>query len=122
MSIDLMTGAFGRSRFLLEAVTDFKFFEPPTPRIHVRIARVVEIEGYLFLGKRIVAPSPATRIKMGATVLIVSHRFSLLPFHLSLPSPFTAPWLTLLFIPPLLSFLHRPMLVTQGTTPGWKAP
>jgi hypothetical protein len=63
------------------------------------------MEGYLFLGKQIITPSPATRIKLSATVLIVSRRFSLLLSHLSLPSPFTAPWLTPLFMPPLLSLL-----------------
>jgi hypothetical protein len=98
------------------------FFELPTSRIRVRIARVVETEGYLFLGKQIIAPSLATRIKMDATVLIVSHHFSLLPFHLPLPSPFTVSWLTPLFMPPLLSLLRQPMPMTRGTTLGWKAP
>jgi hypothetical protein len=59
---------------------------------------------------------------MGATVLIVSRGFSLLPSHLLLPSPFTVPWLTSLFIPLLLSLLCRSMLTTRGTTQGWKAP
>jgi hypothetical protein len=94
------------------------FFELSTPRIRVQIARVVETKGYLFLGKRNVAPSPATHIKLSATVLIVFHHFLLLPSYLPLPSPFTAPWLTSLFIPPLL---HRPTSMTQGMTPGRKA-
>jgi hypothetical protein len=38
-------------------------FSSPTLRICVQIARVVETENYLFLGKRIIAPSPATSIK-----------------------------------------------------------
>jgi hypothetical protein len=98
-----------------------KFFKLRTPQLREWIARVVEMEGYLFLGKRIIAASPATRIKMGTTVLIASHRFSLLPFHLPLPSPFIASWLTPLFTPMPLSLLHRPTPVTRGTTPRWKA-
>jgi hypothetical protein len=58
--------------------------------------------------------------KVGTTVHIVSRHFSLLPSHLLLPSPFTAPWLTPLFMPPLLSLLHRPTPMTQGMTLGGK--
>jgi hypothetical protein len=66
MLIGLMTGAPGESQFLLEDASDFKKklnFSSPTLRICVQIARVVETESYLFLGKRIIAPSPATSIK-----------------------------------------------------------
>jgi hypothetical protein len=54
MPIGLMTGTPGESRFLLEDISDLKKklnFSSPTLRIHVRIARVVETESYLFLGK-----------------------------------------------------------------------
>jgi hypothetical protein len=54
MPIDLMTGASGRSRFLLEDAMDFKIFwtfNSPTPRIRVHIVRVVETKCYIFLGK-----------------------------------------------------------------------
>jgi hypothetical protein len=117
-----MTGASGRYRFILEDTTDLKFFELPTPQIRVWITRVVKTEGYLFLGKRIITPSSATRIKLGATVLIASRHLSLLPFHLRLPSPFAAPRLTPLFMPPLLSLLRQPTPMTRGTTPRRKAP
>jgi hypothetical protein len=76
-----------------------------TPQIRIWIARAIEIEGHLFLGKQI------------AALLIVFHRFLLLPSHLPLPSPFTAPWLT-----PLLLLPHRSTTMTLGTTPGRKAP
>jgi hypothetical protein len=72
-------------------ISKFLTSNSPTLRIRVRIAWVVETESYLFLGKRIVTPSPATHIKSDATVLNTFRRFSLLPSHLSLPSPFTAP-------------------------------
>jgi hypothetical protein len=52
--------------------------------------RVVETEMHLFLRKRIVTLSLAAYIKLGATVLIESHHFSLLPSHLPLPLLFTA--------------------------------
>jgi hypothetical protein len=80
-----------------------KYFELPnflTPQIRVRIARTVESEDNLFLGKRIIVVSPATHIKLGATVRIASYHFSLLPSHLSLASHFTAPWLTPLSMTP----------------------
>jgi hypothetical protein len=80
--------------FFSRAPLTSKSFELPnllTPRICARIARAVETEDHLFLEKQIAALSPTTHIKLGATVLIVFHRFSLLPSHLSLPSLFTAP-------------------------------
>jgi hypothetical protein len=52
--------------------------------------RVVETERHLFLGKRIITLSPTAHIKLGATVLVESHYFLLLPSHLSLPLLFTA--------------------------------
>jgi hypothetical protein len=125
MPIGLMTGAPGESRFLLEDASDFKIFlnfSSPTLRIRVRIVRVVETESYLFLGKRIITPSPATSIKLGTTVLIASRCFSLFPSHFPLPSPFTAPWLTPLLVPLLLSLFRQPTLMTQGMTPGGEAP
>jgi hypothetical protein len=50
---------------------------------------VVETERHLFLGKRIITLSSAAHIKLGATVLVESHHFSLLPSHLPLPLLFT---------------------------------
>jgi hypothetical protein len=87
-----------------------KSFELPnflTPRIRVRIAWVVEIEGHLFLGKQITDLSPVTHIKLGVTVLIVFYRFSLLPSYLSLPSPFTTPWLTPLSMTPVTPCFYK---------------
>jgi hypothetical protein len=75
---------------------------------------VIETESYLFLGKQIIAPSPASSIKLGATVLIASHHFSLLSSHLPLASPFTSPWLTPPLMPPLLSSLRRPTSMTRA--------
>jgi hypothetical protein len=49
--IGLITGASLRSWFLLEDAMDFKIFwtsNSPTPRILIRIARVVDTESYLF--------------------------------------------------------------------------
>jgi hypothetical protein len=86
-----------------------------------RIARAVETESYIFLGKRIVAPSPATHIKLVSITLIALRHFSLLPSHLPLPSSFTAQWLTPLFMPPLLPLSRRLAPMTQGTIPGRKA-
>jgi hypothetical protein len=114
MLIGLMTG--GRSWFLLEDTTDFKMFwtsNSPTPQIRVRITQVVETEGCLFLWKWIVTPSSATCIMLCATVLITSHRFSILPSHPPLPSPFTAPWLTPLFVPP--AALVAPLTYTDDS-------
>jgi hypothetical protein len=63
-------------------------------------------------------PSPITSIKLGATVLVASHRFSLLPSHLSLPSPFIAPWLTPLLVPPWVNkLLFPPAIKNQRTEP-----
>jgi hypothetical protein len=72
---------------------DFKIFSTPnslTSRICIRIVRVVEIESYLFLRKRIVVPSPAIHIQLVTIVLNALRRFSLMPSYLPLPSPFTA--------------------------------
>jgi hypothetical protein len=52
--------------------------------------RVVETERHLFLAKRIVRLSPVVHIKLGATVLVESHCFSLLPSHPLLPLLSTA--------------------------------
>jgi hypothetical protein len=105
MPIGLISGASIRSQFLLEDIVNFKIVwtsNSPTPRIRIRIALAVETKGYLFLGKWIIAPSPATHIKLGAIVLIAFCCFCLLPSHLPLSSPFTISWLTPLFMPPLL--------------------
>jgi hypothetical protein len=118
--IGLITGASGRSWFLLEDVTDFKIFwtsNSLTSHIRVRIVRVVETESYPFLGKWIILLLPATHIKLVTIALIAFHRFSLLPSHLPLPSPFTAQWLTPLFMLPLVC---RLVPMTQGTTRGGK--
>jgi hypothetical protein len=45
---------------------------------------------HLFLGKQIITLSSVAHIKLGATVLIKSHYFSLLTSHLPLPLLFTA--------------------------------
>jgi hypothetical protein len=121
VSIDLITGASGRSWFLLEDAMDFKIFwtsNSPTPRIRVLIARAVEIESCFFLRKWIIVPSPATHIKLVVIALIAFCHFLLLPSHLSLPSPFTAQWLTPMSMTLLL---RRPAPMTQGTTLGRKA-
>jgi hypothetical protein len=52
--------------------------------------RVVKIESHLFLGKRIITLSPAAHIKLGVTVLVESHHFSLLSSHPPLPLLSTA--------------------------------
>jgi hypothetical protein len=65
-----------------------KSFELPNflaSRSHVRIVQVVETEKHIFLGKWIVTLSHAAHIKLGATVLVESHHFSLLPSHSPLP-------------------------------------
>jgi hypothetical protein len=97
-----------------------KCFELPnflTPQIRVRIAQAVDTEGHLFIGKQIATLSPATHIKLDATVLISFRCFSLLPSHLLLPSPFTAPWLTPLSMTPLLllprRYFFKKMTVTE---------
>jgi hypothetical protein len=52
--------------------------------------------------------------KVVAIIHIAFHHFSLLPSPLLLPSPFTAQWLTPLFMPSLPPLLHRPALMTRG--------
>jgi hypothetical protein len=108
-------GSFSRMTQIL------KSFKLPTPRICVRIAQAVETESYLFLGKRIIVPSLATHIKLVTIVLIAFCLFSLLPSHLPLPSPFTAQWLTPLFMTPLSPLFRRPTPMTRGTTPRQKS-
>jgi hypothetical protein len=81
---------------------------------------VVETESYFFLGKRIIALSPATHIKLVAIALIALSHFSLLPSHLLLSSSFNVQWMTPLFMPPLLSLPRELAPMTQGTTPGRK--
>jgi hypothetical protein len=111
-------GSFSRTMWTSKS---FELPNFPTPQIHVRNAWAVETKGHLFLGKQIDALSHVTHIKLGATILIVFCRFSLLLSHLSLPSPFTAPWLTPLSMTPLLLLSHRSTTMTTSTTPGWKA-
>jgi hypothetical protein len=100
--------------FLILDVTDFKIFYTSklfAPRSHTRIARVVETERHLFLGKEIITLSPAVHIKLDTTMHAKSHHFSLsslLLFHLLIyckaPTPL-AQWLVnpiRLCLPPLL--------------------
>jgi hypothetical protein len=124
VSIGLITGASDRSWFLLEDATNFKIFwtsNSLTPHIRVRIVRAVETENYLFLGKRIIIPLPATHIKLVTIVLIAFRLFSLLPSHLSLSSPFITQWLTPLFMPLLPPLFRQPAPKTRGMTLGQKA-
>jgi hypothetical protein len=100
-------------RFLLQDAMDFKIFQISNflaSRSRDQIARVVDTERHLFLGKQIVTPLPATHIKLSTAEPVESHRFSLLPsnlllFHLlhAAPLPLLTPWLLKLtksFTPP----------------------
>jgi hypothetical protein len=78
----------------------FQIFNFSASRFRVWIARVVEIEIHLFIGKQIVILSPAAYINLSTIEHIKSHRFTLLTpifycFHLLLaaPLPLPTPWL-----------------------------
>jgi hypothetical protein len=67
----------------------FKLLNFLASRFHIRIAWVVEIKMYLFLGKRIIILSSTVYIKLSTAELIKAHRFSLSSSNLLL-LPFTA--------------------------------
>jgi hypothetical protein len=78
--------------FLLLDVADFKIFQISNflaSQFCVRIARVVETERHLFLGKQIVILLPAAHIKLSTDEHVQFHHFSLLSSNLLL-IPFIA--------------------------------
>jgi hypothetical protein len=62
----------------------FKLPNFSAPQSRGQIARVVEIERHLFLGKQITALSPNMHIKLDVVVHAKSYHFSLLPSRLLL--------------------------------------